>query len=104
MAEHFDRFPLADLPEEEREDAWERAVVHLVNLVVVRVEASDAWYTHCAQVLSWFLSRWGVPPERARSLVDDAIGGRFGSWCEPAESVVQDVAEHLAVSAEAERM
>ncbi|ONI92275.1 hypothetical protein ALI22I_04855 [Saccharothrix sp. ALI-22-I] len=104
LAERFDRFPLGDLPDEEREGAWERATVHLVTHVVARVEAHDAWYDHCEQVLTWFLTRWGVPADRARTLVEEAIGGRFGSWVEPDGKLVQDVAEHLAVTIEIDRL
>jgi hypothetical protein len=32
-------------------------------------------------------------------LVDQAIGGRFGSWVGPAETVVDDIAEHIARAA-----
>jgi hypothetical protein len=75
---------------------WERGAVDLVHRVVVRTGAGDAWYRHCAQVLAWFLARWGIAEQEARRLVAEAIGGRFRSWMEPAESDVDDMASRLA--------
>ncbi len=98
LAGRFDGFPLAGLPEEDRQIAWERGAAQLVTVVVGRTHATDAWYTHCAQVLIWFLTRWGIPPERAGVLVEEAIGGRFGSWAEPAGTVIDDVAGRLGRS------
>jgi hypothetical protein len=49
-------------------------------------------------VLTWFLSRWGVAPDVAQELVDQAIGGRFKSWTGPDTVLVDDVAEQLALS------
>ncbi len=98
LAERFDRFPLDAPPAEDRHLTWQRATVRLVTHVVDRTTAGDAWYSHCEQVLTWFLNRWGVPPEKARGLVEEAIGGQFGSWVEPALTVVEEVAERLAGS------
>lgn len=95
LAERFERFPLG-----EPDDRWERAAVHLVHHVVDRTGAGDAWYRHCAQVLTWFLARWGVADGPAGRLVDQAIGGRFDSWIGPAETLVTDVAERFARTAE----
>jgi hypothetical protein len=98
LTEHFDRFPLGSLTAEDRRLCWERAAVHLVTVVVDRTGSGDAWYGHCEQVLTWFLTRWGVPDDAARTLVTEAIGGRFASWVEPERELVADVAEHLARS------
>lgn len=98
LAERFDRFPLAGLPAAEQVAMWERGAVHLIHRVVERTGAGDAWYGHCAQVLTWYLARWGVAERQAERLVDRAIGGRFDSWAGPDESVVVDVAEQLARS------
>ena len=96
LAERFDRYPLYTVPESERRLNWERGAVHLVHHVVDRTGAGDAWYRHCAQVLTWFLARWGIEKDRAGQLVDQAIGGRFDSWVGPADSVVHEVAGKLA--------
>ncbi|GAA3064371.1 hypothetical protein [Actinokineospora globicatena] len=101
LAECFDQYPLADLPEPERLQAWERGAVRLVHHVVERTAAGDAWYRHCAQVLTWFLARWGVAGDVAAGMVDGAIGGRFDSWIVPADTLVDDVAEHIARAATA---
>ena len=98
LANRFDRFPLDALPAEDRHLAWQRATVHLVTHVVDRTAAGDAWYGHCELVLTWFLTRWGVPPESTRELVKEAVGGQFGSWVEPAHTVVEEVAARLAAS------
>jgi hypothetical protein len=95
LAGLFDRYPLAG----DRARAWERGSVRLVHHVVERTAAGDAWYTHCAQVLTWFLTRSGIGVDRAARLVDEAIGGRFDSWVGPADSVVDDVAGQLARAA-----
>ncbi|WP_107459292.1 hypothetical protein [Streptomyces colonosanans] len=100
LAERFDRYPLGNLPPEDRQDAWERATAHLVTHVVDRTNAGDAWYGHCQQVLTWFLTRWDVTPARAAALVAEAVGGRFESWMEPEQTVVRDVAERLSASLE----
>ncbi len=100
LAERFEHHPLAG-PESDRLHHWERGVVHLVHHVVDRTGAGDAWYRHCAQVLTWYLAYWGVEGERAGDLVDRAIGGRFDSWAEPAETTVADIAEQLAAAANA---
>jgi hypothetical protein len=98
LAKRFDRFPLDALPAEDRHLAWQRATVHLVTHVVDRTAAGDAWYGHCELILTWFLTRWGVPPESARELVKEAVGGQFGSWVEPAHTVVEEAAARLAAS------
>lgn len=76
----------------------ERATTHLVNHVVERTKAGDAWYGHCAQVLTWFLNRWGVDDQTAQEQVEQAIDGRFGSWTSPEDALVEDVAARLANS------
>lgn len=101
LAERFDRYPLAGLSDADQVAGWEHGAVHLIHHVVDRTGAGDAWYRHCAQVLTWFLARWGVADSRAEHLVDQAIGGRFSSWCDPAESVVKDLAEQIARSVNA---
>lgn len=98
LAETFNRYPLTDLKGVDQIRAWERGSVHLIHQVVDRTGAGDVWYGHCAQVLTWFLVRWKVPKTRADRLVEQAIGGRFGSWTEPDEAVVEAVAEELARS------
>jgi hypothetical protein len=102
LARWFDRYPLGTLPAESRRDAWERATTHLVLQTLDRTGSGDAWYGHCQQVLTWFLTRWGVDPEAARGQVEEAIGGRFGSWTTPERTVVDGVAERLAASLEAD--
>lgn len=100
LAERFDRYPLTGLSDSDRRHYWERGAVHLVHHVVDRTGAGAAWYRHCAQVLTWFLSRWGVAHDHAERLVDEAIGGRFNSWIEPADTVIDHVAVHMADSAQ----
>jgi hypothetical protein len=98
LDERFDRFPLAGLPAADEVAVWERGAVHLIHHVVDRTGAGDAWYGHCAQVLTWYLTRWGVAEKPAERLVEKAIGGRFDSWTGPDEALVGDVADQLARS------
>ncbi|WP_052424563.1 hypothetical protein [Streptomyces fulvoviolaceus] len=100
LSRWFDRHPLSALSAEDRRDAWEHATHHLILQVLDRTGSGDAWYAHCRQVLTWFLTRWDVDPQTARDLVEEAIGGRFESWIAPKEQLVNDVAEQLAASLE----
>jgi len=95
LAGRFTRFlPLvADPRAGIARDAWERAVAHLITVVVDRTEADSAWYSHAEQVLGWFLTAAGVPAHRHAGLIDEAIG-----WAPPSPPVVADVAERIATS------
>ncbi|MGW1965085.1 Fic family protein [Streptomyces sp. NPDC001935] len=98
LAGWFDAYPL-DLAEvEDQRILWERAARNLILQVTDRTGCGSGWHGHCGQVLTWFLSRWGVAPGPAQDLVDEAIGGRFASWTGPDPELVEDVAERLALS------
>jgi hypothetical protein len=84
--------------------SFEHAVVHLVAEVVAQTNAGDAWYAHCAQVLSWYLEALGVAAPHARGLIDTAIGGRFESWIAPDDSIIQNVACQVANGAAPHRV
>lgn len=99
LAERFDRYPLDAPSAEDRRHFRELGINHLVNTVVDRTGAGDAWYGHCAVVLTWYLARWGTDARAARGLVEAAIGGRFHSWIGPEPWQVRDVAEQLAEEA-----
>ncbi|MGW6414482.1 Fic family protein [Streptomyces sp. NPDC055055] len=98
LAERFDAYPLALADVADQRILWERAARNLILQVVDRTGCGSGWYGHCRQVLTWFLSRWGIPPEHAGGLVEQAIGGRFESWTGPDQRLVDDVAERLALS------
>lgn len=98
LAEHFDRYPLDSPSATERERTWNRAVEHLVILVVEGTEASDAWYEHCELVLEWFLTYWGLDAKEAEKHVRLAIRDDFKSWAEPDRQTVQNVAQRLTAS------
>ncbi|MFI9765862.1 hypothetical protein ACIHJG_03210 [Streptomyces sp. NPDC052415] len=100
LGRFFDRYPLSGLPADDRRDVWERATHQLILHVLDRTGAGDAWYAHCRQVLTWFLTCHDIDPPTARTLVEEAIGGRFGSWTAPDGTVVTDVAEQLAACLE----
>ncbi|SHI44178.1 hypothetical protein SAMN05421803_101231 [Nocardiopsis flavescens] len=95
LAERFDRYPLDAPRARDRRHVRERAVGHLVNAVVERTGADDAWYGHCSVVLTWYLTRWGEDPGTASVRVREAIGGRFESWIGPAPGQVDDLARRL---------
>ncbi|MGP3691275.1 Fic family protein [Streptomyces sp. IBSNAI002] len=98
LAGWFEAYPLALADVQDQRILWERAARNLILQVTDRTGCGSGWYGHCRQVLTWFLSRWGVVPDLAAELVDEAIGGRFESWIGPDTVLVDDVAERLAVS------
>ncbi|MGW3009519.1 hypothetical protein ACWC9R_11875 [Streptomyces sp. NPDC001219] len=75
---------------------WERACTRLVTVVADRTQAESGWYGHCMQVLGWFLAYNGIDEERAREMVESAVGGRFGSWIAPDVTVVDSVSSRFA--------
>lgn len=98
LAGWFEAYSLDLTDIEDQRILWERAARNLILQVVDRTGCGSGWHGHCRQVLTWFLDRWGVAPDVARGLVDEAIGGRFHSWTGPDTVVVDDVAEQLALS------
>ncbi|MET9532556.1 MULTISPECIES: hypothetical protein [unclassified Streptomyces] len=75
---------------------WERACTRLVTVVADRTRAESGWYGHCMQVLAWFLTCSGVDQERAREIVESAVGGLFGSWIAPDAAVVDSASSRFA--------
>jgi hypothetical protein len=98
LAGWFEAYPLRLAAVEDQRILWERAARNLIMQVVDRTGCGSGWHGHCGQVLSWFLARWGVAPEVALELVDEAIGGRFLSWTDPDAVLIDDIAEQLARS------
>ncbi|GAA3377431.1 hypothetical protein GCM10020367_53110 [Streptomyces sannanensis] len=96
LNERFARFPVRDVPPEDREWMWDRAAVHLVTQTMDRTGVGDAWYGTCALVLSWYLTANGVDADDASRLVRRAIGGRFDSWIAPKPAAIHDLGEQLA--------
>lgn len=95
LAERFDRFlPLLAADATDPAD-WERAVSHLLTVVVDRTCADGGWEWHCRQVLGWFLGLAGIPSERHEPLLDRSIDGRFDTFVTPSNLLIQDVAERL---------
>lgn len=98
LAGWFETYPLDPESVEEQRILWECAARNLIRHVVDRTGCESGWYGHCDQVLTWFLSRWGVAPDVARDMVRRAIGGRFESWTGPDTVLIEDVVERLALS------
>ncbi|MGK4578469.1 Fic family protein [Kitasatospora sp. HPMI-4] len=95
LAKWFEAYPLDWETLETDRILWERTARNLILQVADRTGAESGWYGHCQQVLSWFLSHWGVAPELAEQLVQQAIGGRFKSWTAPDTVLAEDIAERL---------
>ncbi|WP_405792398.1 Fic family protein [Streptomyces sp. NBC_00029] len=98
LAGWFERYPLELNSVEDQRILWENAARILILQVVDRTGCGSGWYGHCYQVLTWFLSRWGVEAAVARDLVAKAVGGRFESWTGPDVLLVDSVAERLTDS------
>jgi hypothetical protein len=98
LAGWFEAYPLELTDVGDQRILWERAARNLILQVTDRTGCGSGWHGHCRQVLTWFLSRWGVAPDAAQDLVDQAIGGRFLSWTGPDMALVEDIAERLALS------
>ncbi|MFD8978484.1 Fic family protein [Streptomyces sp. NPDC059564] len=98
LAGRFEAYPLKLADVEDQRILWECAARNLILQVADRTGCGSGWYGHCRQVLTWFLSHWGVAPDDAQELVEQAIGGRFRSWTGPDTDLVDDVAERLALS------
>ncbi|GAA5215981.1 hypothetical protein GCM10023323_67190 [Streptomyces thinghirensis] len=75
---------------------WERACTRLVTVVADRTQAESGWYGHCMQVLRWFLAYSGIDEDQAQAIVENAVGGRFGSWTAPDVPVVDAVSSRFA--------
>ncbi|WP_329043433.1 Fic family protein [Streptomyces sp. NBC_00178] len=98
LAGRFEAYPLVLADVEDQRILWECAARNLIIQVTDRTGCGSGWYGHCRQVLTWFLTHWGVAPDVAGELVDKAIGGRFLSWTGPDTALVTDVAERLSLS------
>lgn len=98
LARWFETYQLELASVADQRILWERAARNLILHVVDRTGCDSGWYGHCDQVLTWFLSRWGVAPDIAQEMVKRAIGGRFESWTGPDTVLVEDVVERLALS------
>ncbi|MFI8454870.1 cell filamentation protein Fic [Kitasatospora sp. NPDC085464] len=98
LAERFEAYPLDPAAIGEQRALWQSAARSLILHVADRTCGDSGWYGHCKQVLTWFLARWGVAPDTARELVEEAVGGRFTSWVSPDTVLVHEVAERLAES------
>lgn len=74
---------------------WERACTRLVTAVADRTQAQSGWYGHCKQVLRWFLAHSGIDEGQAQAVVENAAGGRSGSWITPDVLVADTVSSRF---------
>ncbi|MEV6667724.1 hypothetical protein [Streptomyces nigra] len=83
LAAWFEEYPLDLAATDDQRILWDRTARtpdparHRSHRLRQRLDG------HCHQVLSWLLSRWGVPADHAAHLVEQTIGGRFHSWTGP---------------------
>ena len=82
LAGMYDALPL--LAGSEARDA-ETAAAPLLEYVVDRTDANDAWRHTLATVLRWFVESKGRDPASAARIADAAVSDRFGSWIAPDE-------------------
>ncbi len=75
-----------------------RAASDLLPRVVAWTGVAEAWYGALEIILTWWLEHEGIPRGRAQAVVEDALDGRFESWCEPDPDQID-----AAVAAFAER-
>ncbi|MFI0939295.1 Fic family protein [Streptomyces sp. NPDC021020] len=95
LAWRFEAYPLRLADIEDQRILWERTARALILQVGDRTEGASGWYGHCRQVLRWYLTRWEIPDARAAELVEQAVGGRFRSWCSPDPATADEVAVRL---------
>jgi hypothetical protein len=95
LAWRFEAYPLRLDDIDDQRILWERTASALILQVGDRTEGASGWYGHCRQVLTWYLTRWGIPQPRAAHLVQEAVGGRFHSWCSPDPATADEVAGRL---------
>ncbi|WP_377273354.1 hypothetical protein [Peterkaempfera sp. SMS 1(5)a] len=88
--------PPPDATAEDRSWHLERACVRLVTLALDS-GAEGGWYGQAALVLRWFLTTTGMGQAEAEQAVESAIGGRFKSWVTPEQTLIDSVADDLAV-------
>ena len=75
------------------------AATRIVEVVVERTTARDAWYATCAQTLCWFLEHQGIRTVDAHAIVERAIGGVFESWVAPSEAARDRVTGNIGAQA-----
>ncbi|MGW5351485.1 Fic family protein [Streptomyces sp. NPDC004031] len=95
LAWRFEAYPLRLADIDDQRILWERTARALILQVGDRTEGASGWYGHCRQVLRWYLTRWEVADARAAELVEQAVGGRFRSWCGPDPATADEVAARL---------
>ncbi|UWE10273.1 Fic family protein [Actinacidiphila bryophytorum] len=95
LAWRFEAYPLRLADIDGQRILWERTARALILQVGDRTEGASGWYGHCEQVLGWYLTRWGIPGPRAARLVEEAVGGRFSSWCSPDPATADEIAGRL---------
>lgn len=95
LGEIYERHPMGS---GDRADVWERAAAVITTRVVERTQGSEAWYMHCAQALTWYLSMWGVSLDTAVEWTELILEGSFESWIVPEDSAVREVARQVAAA------
>jgi Fic/DOC family len=61
----------------------EHAAASLLPLVIEATQATDAWYSTFATILTWYLEFAGTPRALVETAVRKVSSGLFQSWCEP---------------------
>ncbi|MFD9793711.1 hypothetical protein ACFWXK_22505 [Streptomyces sp. NPDC059070] len=88
--------PPPDASPQDRSWHLERACVRLVTHALDS-QADNAWRGQTSRVLAWFLTSTGMDRAEAEQAVERAIGGRFKSWVYPKQTLIESVADDLAV-------
>ena len=84
-----------ELPKDGIDDHFEKAAIRILNHVLDRTDAMDAWYYTFVTVYGWYLEYHGIAGVQISDKIDELISGRFESWCAPNDDLAAEVCLEL---------
>jgi hypothetical protein len=76
----------------------EFAAAALLDWVLERTHASDAWYLAFTNVLGWYLQAWAIDDPSVADELIDVVDGKFESWTVPSPAVVEATTAALGIA------